>query len=121
MLAEKKWGGISQNSFIKSDTLADFNPTLEQFDISIAMETMEHLPLAELHGYMEKLRLSTKNYLFISVPIEKGPIPVFFNYSTFIKDLSVYFEVLEITGLPLQGITPWLNFSVGIVARPKTH
>lgn len=49
-LASVNWEAFSNYSFIKSDTCTDFNPALEQFDITVVMETLEHLPFAELSG-----------------------------------------------------------------------
>ena len=158
-LAIARWAAFPQYTFIKSLNPATFNPGGEQFDITIVMETFEHLPLAELPAYIGQVKQATRQYLFISVPVEKGPVAVGknlvkklffkvdehytwkelwhaltgnmkkvarvelghkgFDYAVFLKQLSAQFEIVSVQGMPLKGITPWLNFSVGIIARPR--
>lgn len=45
-----------------------------RFDYSIALETLEHIPTAVLKGYIEFLANVTKKKLFITVPVEVGPV-----------------------------------------------
>lgn len=158
-LAIARWNTFTQYTFIKSVSPHTFNPGGEQFDISIVMETFEHLPLAELPAYIAKVKAATRQYLFISVPVEKGPVAVGknlikklflkvdehytwkelwyaltgnmkkvarvelghkgFDYAAFLEQLAGQFEIVSVQGMPLKGITPWLNFSVGIIARPR--
>lgn len=158
-LAGDRWKEYPQYAFFKSLHPGTFNPGGEQFDIAIVMETFEHLPLAELPVYIAKVKEATRHYLFISVPVEKGPVAVAknlvkklflkvdehytwkelgyaltgnmkkvarvelghkgFDYAAFLELLSAQFEVLQVEGMPLRGMTPWLSFSVGIIARPK--
>jgi hypothetical protein len=42
------------------------------FDISICMETLEHVPTNLVEPYLEFLSVHTRKYSFITVPIEKG-------------------------------------------------
>lgn len=44
----------------------------EFFDISVCMETLEHIPSDLVEPYIEKLSTITNNYLFVTVPIDKG-------------------------------------------------
>ena len=44
----------------------------EDFDISIALETLEHAPPDLVNGYLRKMALHTRDCIFISVPNEKG-------------------------------------------------
>ena len=46
----------------------------QQFDYTIAMETLEHIPDALLAGYLEFLAKVTKKQLLITVPVEVGPV-----------------------------------------------
>lgn len=46
----------------------------QQFDYTMAMETLEHIPDALLAGYIEFLARVTKRQLLITVPIEVGPV-----------------------------------------------
>lgn len=159
LLANARWHGFPQYSFMKSVHPHSFNPGGERFDISIVMETFEHLPLAELPAYIAKIKEATRQYLFISVPVEKGPVAVGkslvkklffkvdehytwkelwyalvgnmnrvgrvelghkgFDYAAFLKQLAIEFEIIRVEGMPLKGFSPWLNFSVGIIARPR--
>lgn len=58
--------------FIKSDNPISFNTQNEKFDYSLAMETLEHLPLIYLNDYLKKLSSATNLYGFYSVPNERG-------------------------------------------------
>lgn len=49
----------------------------EEFDISICMETLEHIPPDLVGGYLKELSKATKNYIFISVPNEIGVVFLF--------------------------------------------
>lgn len=158
-LAISRWNAFPQYAFMKSISPNTFNPHGEQFDISIVMETFEHLPLADLPAYIAKVKEATRQYLFISIPVEKGPVAVGknlvkklffkvdehytwkelwyaltgnmkkvarvelghkgFDYAAFLDQLSTEFDIIRVEGMPLKGLTPWLNFSVGIIARPR--
>ncbi len=43
-----------------------------------------------------------------------------FDYDVLIKNLSVYFEVQRITGLPVRWMPRWLSFTIALVLKPKT-
>ncbi len=53
--------------------------TKQKFEISICMETIEHLPLEDVSDYLEILSIITEKYCFITVPNEKG-ILLFLKY-----------------------------------------
>jgi hypothetical protein len=78
-LGKKKWKNDPDIQLIESHSLSAFNPLNEQFDCSIAMETLEHLKLSELEGYISKLAEATRQYCFITVPYEKG-LPLMIKY-----------------------------------------
>lgn len=71
-IARKQWKNHSNFHFHKSVSPDTFNPEVKFYDYSIVMETFEHLPLKHLSSYIEKLKLATREYLFITVPVEKG-------------------------------------------------
>ncbi|MHA6248562.1 class I SAM-dependent methyltransferase [Pontibacter sp. CAU 1760] len=58
--------------FIRSSEIEGFVPPLPVYDVSICMETLEHLPLVDLELYISQLRNSTKHFCFVTVPNEKG-------------------------------------------------
>jgi 2-polyprenyl-3-methyl-5-hydroxy-6-metoxy-1,4-benzoquinol methylase len=62
----------SRFSFFQTCSVNDFNPNNAIYDISICMETIEHLALNELEIFIKKLELSTNKYCFVTVPNEKG-------------------------------------------------
>jgi SAM-dependent methyltransferase len=71
-LAREKWAGVP-NVEIKECQIADeMQVENNQFDISICLETMEHIYTKDVEAYIEKLAKATKKYCFISVPNEKG-------------------------------------------------
>lgn len=78
-IGKKKWNKDPDVTLIESHAASEFNPAGEQFDCSIAMETLEHLKLNELEDYIVKLAAATKQYLFVSVPYERG-LPLFIKY-----------------------------------------
>jgi len=69
---KERWKNNPAVELIETHHLKDFNPSDEQFDCSIAMETLEHLKLHELESYLKKIASATKQYFFITVPYEKG-------------------------------------------------
>ncbi len=46
----------------------------QRFDYSIALETLEHMQDSLVRGYIEFLAQVTQKQLFISVPVEIGPV-----------------------------------------------
>ena len=56
------------------DNVDVFKPSLEKFDISICMETLEHLPLEQLEPYIKKLAKYTMGYCFVTIPNEGGVV-----------------------------------------------
>lgn len=92
---QQRWKDDPKVQLIESYQLKDFNTSGEQFDCTVAMETLEHLPLDELGSYLSRIALATKKYLFISVPYERG-FPLLLKY--FFK--SVRFKIDEPYRLP---------------------
>jgi len=159
-IAEKKWQREKNFHFIFCDNPQQLNPNGDTFDISICMETLEHVPGME-QGYISRLAAATKKYAFITVPNEKGIIFVlkhlskkilnkpesdrytfkeFFNaflgrmdkvkrseicshkgfdYDQLLKTLSLYFDIIEVKGMPLKFLPASLNYTIGIVLKKK--
>lgn len=74
-LAAKMWRGHAGYTFhdcrTPEEMVLDAN---ERFDVSVVMETFEHVPPDMVGGYLEVLARHTTGYLFITVPNEKGPL-----------------------------------------------
>lgn len=71
-IGKEKWKDKHGYEFNLCTSTEDFTPKENYFDISICQETMEHLLLADLDIYIDRLARATKSYCFISVPNEKG-------------------------------------------------
>ncbi|MEO6330840.1 MAG: hypothetical protein ABIO55_18035, partial [Ginsengibacter sp.] len=82
--AIENYSSYPQYSFIESNDPSSFNPGDEIFDFSLAMETLEHLPIRFLDDYLKKLAAATRRFGFYSVPNEKGVV-------FFLKYFSKYF------------------------------
>lgn len=146
-------------SFIKSDNPSSFNAGGELYDYSLAMETLEHLPIAYLDEYLKKMAAATKQYGFYSVPNERGFVflakhivkKIFrtstekysakeiwhatmgnmqkverrdtshkgFDYKALIKQLALYFDIVEVKGMPFSLLPASLNFTIGIIVKKK--
>lgn len=71
-ISKTLWKHKPEYKFEFCDSPALFNPSDEVFDYGIAMETLEHLPLASSDEFLEKIASSTKSYGFFSIPNEQG-------------------------------------------------
>jgi hypothetical protein len=78
-LARHKWQSHPNYNFRICTTAEEMQLGQQRFDIAISMETLEHLPEQILRPYLEKLAAATDDYIFITVPNEKG-IFFFFKY-----------------------------------------
>ena len=72
-IAFVRWAAYPQFSFhaCMSPEQMSLSPTV-RFDISVAMETLEHVPPSMVDGYLAKLSRHTNQFVFITVPNEKG-------------------------------------------------
>lgn len=59
-------------NFHASSTVSAFSPPQQQYDISICMETLEHLPLKNLEAYVHRLWEYTTEKCYVTIPNEKG-------------------------------------------------
>lgn len=157
-LAAAKWSPYSNYEFKYCNDIRSFNPSSEVFDVTVSMETLEHLPLHQLDAYILRLRDATNKLLFITVPNEKGPIVMLkygikkaflkvdepysfnelvhastgrlskvsrleyghkgFDYNELLVKLSAHFEVISLQPIPFTLLPAWMNFSIGIIAKP---
>lgn len=161
-LGKTKWKDFPNYHFNLCDKIGAFKPKENYFDISVCQETMEHLPLADLDRYIERLAKATKSYCFISVPNEKGIVflvkligkkltqrnrdlerftlrEIFyatvgnvkkvkrretghkgFDYTEFMQHVELFFEIVEISGIPFPMLPVSLNFTVGFICKRKS-
>ncbi len=78
-IAKKKWKDQINYKFRKCTAPGEMGINKEQFDISVCMETLEHVHPQMVKPYLEKLARATKGYIFITVPNEIG-IVFFFKH-----------------------------------------
>jgi 2-polyprenyl-3-methyl-5-hydroxy-6-metoxy-1,4-benzoquinol methylase len=71
-IAREKWVGEESVEIRECQTPDEMLVSDKAFDISICLETMEHIYTKDVEGYVKKLSEATKDYCFISVPNEKG-------------------------------------------------
>lgn len=68
--AKEKYKNQKKYNFELCTQLSHFSPS-QTYDISIAMETLEHLPEEDIPGYLQQLSKATNQMCFITVPNEK--------------------------------------------------
>jgi len=83
-LAKNKWKNKPEYTFHTCSAPTDFSPDETMYDISVCLETLEHIPAADLEAYVKQLSLKTKKYCLVSVSNEKGPVLFFKHIFKFI-------------------------------------
>ncbi|PIE35304.1 hypothetical protein CSA56_04815, partial [candidate division KSB3 bacterium] len=78
-LARERWQHESQFEFRVCHSPDEMGISGNMFDISICMDTLEHVPPDIVEPYLEQISKATTQYVFITVPNEKG-IVFFFKY-----------------------------------------
>jgi len=78
-LARERWKHEPNFTFRECHTPENMEIGGEKFDISICMDTLEHVPPKLVDPYLYELSRVTTGYIFISVPNEKGVV-FFFKY-----------------------------------------
>lgn len=73
-LGKEKWKNHPEYKFFECQRPEQITDGSEAFDVSIAMETIEHIPVALVEGYIAKMAEVTKHVCLITVPNEKGLI-----------------------------------------------
>lgn len=76
-IAKTKWGHETAYSFHSCEKPNDFSNNHLLYDISVCLETLEHIPAVDLEAYIKLLSIKTTKYCLISVPNEKGPVLFF--------------------------------------------
>jgi 2-polyprenyl-3-methyl-5-hydroxy-6-metoxy-1,4-benzoquinol methylase len=72
-LGRTKWVGKAGINLHASASVAEFlKGNARTYDVSICMETLEHLPREDVPDYLAKLADATSGYLLITVPNELG-------------------------------------------------
>ena len=66
-----KYKNVDNIKFCECETHEAFAPIKENFDLSICMETLEHLPIYNYEEYIKTLAKHTTGYLFVTIPNEK--------------------------------------------------
>lgn len=77
--AHKKWSDHREFRFEIGSQASHIPSDSGPFDVTICMETFEHIPEQTVEGYLERLRSVVAGYFFITVPIERG-IPFLTKY-----------------------------------------
>lgn len=78
-IAKEKWGDKNNYVFRQCTSPLEMGVDNEQYDISICMETLEHIQPEMVKPYLKGLANATKQYIFITVPNEIGVV-FFFKY-----------------------------------------
>lgn len=84
-IAKTKWSSQPAYLFHTCEKPSDFSNDGKKYEVSICLETLEHIPAADLEAYIRQLSVKTIHYCLISVPNEKGPV-LFFKH--IIKSLT---------------------------------
>lgn len=84
-IAKTKWQYRPEYTFHTCEKPEDFSNNSQCYEISVCLETLEHIPAADLEAYIRQLASKTTKYCLISVPNEKGPV-LFFKH--IIKSLT---------------------------------
>lgn len=72
-LAKRKYANSSGDySFLESQSVDTLPRMNSEFDVSVCMETLEHIAPELVDDYLERLSLITRDSVFITVPNEVG-------------------------------------------------
>ncbi len=71
-IAKDRWKNQSNYMFRQCATPEEMEIEGEQYDISICMETLEHIQPEIVAPYLEELAKATKGYVLVTVPNEIG-------------------------------------------------
>ena len=73
-IAKSRWNNESNYTFRQCTMPKEMRIAGKQYDISICMETLEHIPPHMVAPYIEELAQATKKYIFVTVPNEIGMV-----------------------------------------------
>lgn len=74
-IGRERWKDHPEVTLIQTrdpETLMQFEPGF--FNVAIALETLEHIPVPAMRAYLAQLARVTDGSLFVSVPNEMGPV-----------------------------------------------
>lgn len=71
-IARKEWGGEKGFEFRRCTSPAEMDLRWETFDVSVCMDTLEHVPPEAVEPYVELLSGATRRFLMVTVPNEMG-------------------------------------------------
>jgi hypothetical protein len=71
-IGRKRFAGHSNIRFHQCSTPEEMIPAEGGYDIGISLETMEHIPIDMVEGYLDVFAQSVKTAIFLSVPNEIG-------------------------------------------------
>jgi 2-polyprenyl-3-methyl-5-hydroxy-6-metoxy-1,4-benzoquinol methylase len=80
-IAIERWKSDQRLEFRECHTPQEMALNGETFDISICMDTLEHVPPEMVDSYLLELSEATQKYFFVTVPNEKGLV-FFLKYVT---------------------------------------
>jgi 2-polyprenyl-3-methyl-5-hydroxy-6-metoxy-1,4-benzoquinol methylase len=158
-IAKTKWADSPNFSFLPASSPEDMDclNNKDIFNIAVAMETLEHVPLQLVDGSLRKIAQHLDGYFFVTVPNEKGFLFLTkwlikksftkdathyslselanatlgrmdlvdrhehkgFDYSSLIKEMEKYFDVIEVSGFPFGVLPNSFYFGIGIIAKSK--
>ena len=73
-LARQTWSGHAGAEFFECNSPQEFSPASKDFDVSICMETLEHIPPDDVDQYLATLAASTRDLAFVTIPNEVGVV-----------------------------------------------
>ncbi len=71
-IAKAKWHNQENYHFRFSEDIGSFTPSRKCYDITIAMETMEHLEEGTIRDYLLRIQQYTGKTFLITLPMETG-------------------------------------------------
>lgn len=71
-IARREWGDEKVFEFRRCSSPVEMNLNGEIFDVSVCMDTLEHVPPELLEPYVVQLSRATRRYLMVTVPNEMG-------------------------------------------------
>jgi hypothetical protein len=104
-LAREQWKGMPGVSFQECTTPQQL---VGRYDLALCLETIEHLPLALLDGFIAKLAESAP-VLYATVPVEFGPLFA----------AKHAYKVLTRNRPDSYGLSEFISCSLGMTSRVK--
>jgi hypothetical protein len=71
-IAKLKYNNFENYYFHECESPSLFNSENKYYDLSVSLETLEHIPVEMLDDYLFKISKCTSGYFIVTVPNEKG-------------------------------------------------